>query len=101
MLHLVNYSFSGPDDAKRCLARMGEADRLLLIGNGVFSAIKASDACGQIESSLHRIRVFALSPDLSARGIPDDALVSGVQVVDYSGFVRLAAEHGPVHSWFK
>jgi tRNA 2-thiouridine synthesizing protein B len=101
MLHLVNYSFSGPAEASRCLARMGESDRLLFIGDGVFSVIAASVSSAQIESRLDRIRVFALRPDLAARGIGVDLLLPGVQIVDYSGFVRLAADYGPVQSWFK
>ncbi|MCI0666829.1 MAG: sulfurtransferase complex subunit TusB [Methylococcaceae bacterium] len=101
MLHLVNYSFSGPGEAKRCLGRLGEEDHLLFIGNGVFSVIQASVSAGEIEAGMHRISIFALRPDLAARGIPAETLLPGVQLVDYSGFVELAALHGPVHSWFK
>ncbi|MCI0654858.1 MAG: sulfurtransferase complex subunit TusB [Methylococcaceae bacterium] len=101
MLHLVNYSFSGLGEAERCLARMDKGDVLLFIANGVFSVVRASASAGAIEAKLDRIRVFALMPDLAARGIPVDALLPGLRTVDYSGFVGLAIEHGPVHSWFK
>lgn len=101
MLHLVNYSFSGPVEADRCIARLGDQDHLLFIGNGVISSVMASAAAVEIQSAIQRISIFALAPDLAVRGIPLDALVPGVQTVDYSGFVELAAEHGPVHSWFR
>lgn len=101
MLHLVNYSFSGPGEARRCLARLGAGDVLLFIANGVFSVVTTSVCAGEIESEIGRIRVFALMPDLAARGISVDSLLSGVTTVDYSGFVQLAVEHGPVHSWFR
>ncbi|MGH8498397.1 MAG: sulfurtransferase complex subunit TusB [Methylococcales bacterium] len=101
MLHLVNYSFSALAEAERCLARLDEGDMLLFIANGVFSVVRSSASAGAIETKMDRIRVLALMPDLAARGIPVDALLAGVRTVDYPGFVGLAVEHGPVHSWFK
>ena len=67
MLHLINFSFAGPLEAKRCLARLDADDRLLFLGNGVFSPIKRSVSAAEIQSSLDRIRVFALLPDLEIR----------------------------------
>ena len=40
-----------------------------------------------------------LGPDLAARGLENTALVEGVTVIDYSGFVDLAVENGPVQAW--
>ncbi len=101
MLHLVNFPFCGPVDANRCLARFSEQDRLLFIGNGVVSAVIDSPYAFELQSATQRIRVFALMPDLEVRGILIDALLPEVQTVDYSGFVQLAAENGPVQSWFR
>jgi tRNA 2-thiouridine synthesizing protein B len=101
MLHLINFPFSGPVDASNCLARLSEQDRLLFIGNGVFSVVKASPAAHELQSAMQRIRIFALMPDLEVRGISIDTLLPDVRTVDYLGFVELAAEHGPVQSWFR
>ncbi|MGH8475599.1 MAG: sulfurtransferase complex subunit TusB [Methylococcales bacterium] len=101
MLHLINFSFSGLGEAQRCLARINSEDVLLFIANGVFSIAGNSDVTRIIEANLDRVRVFVLSPDLEARGIPLDSLPTGIQTVDYAGFVELAVQHGPVHSWFK
>jgi tRNA 2-thiouridine synthesizing protein B len=49
---------------------------------------------------MDQIKVFALTPDLAVRGISIETLLAGIEPVDYSGFVELAANHGPVHSWF-
>lgn len=101
MLHIVNYSFSEIDEAKRLLARLGEQDILLFIESGVFSLVKTSISAGEIESRIHQSEGFALSSDLAARGITVNSMLSGIRIVDYSGFVRLAVEHGPVQSWFR
>jgi tRNA 2-thiouridine synthesizing protein B len=47
---------------------------------------------------LKRIAIYALKPDLEARGMQDRVL-DGVRLVDYAGFVDLVVEHNAVHSW--
>lgn len=101
MLHLINYPFSGSEEARRCLARLGDHDILLFIENGVYSVMKTSASAVEIESWIHHDGIFALTPDLAARGISIDCLLTDIKTVDYSGFVRLAANHNPVQSWFK
>ncbi len=44
------------------------------------------------------MQVYALKPDLEARGM-HDAVIDGVKLVDYGGFVDLVAEHHAVQSW--
>ena len=45
-----------------------------------------------------RVAVYALSPDLEARGMKDK-VIDGVKLVDYGGFVDLVAEHRTNQSW--
>jgi len=40
-----------------------------------------------------------LGDDLKARGITDDKLIDGIEIVDYAGFVDLSAEHDIVQAW--
>jgi tRNA 2-thiouridine synthesizing protein B len=45
------------------------------------------------------ISVYALGPDLKARGLPEDRLIPGIKVVGYDGFVELACANDKVQSW--
>lgn len=101
MLHLFNFAFSGHDEAFRCLSRLSDDDRVLFLGNGVACVIKHSPAAGTIQAASENIRLFVLKPDLLARGLATDSLLPGIEPVDYSVFVELAAQQGPVHSWFR
>ena len=44
------------------------------------------------------IPVYVLQPDVEARGMQSRVL-DGVKMVDYGGFVDLAAEYPTVQSW--
>ena len=43
--------------------------------------------------------VNVLSVDLAIRGLVESDLVSGLKLVDYSGFVDLTVVHPVMHSW--
>ena len=47
---------------------------------------------------MSQIKVYALRPDLEARGMPD-AVIDGIELVDYGGFVDLVVTHNTVQSW--
>jgi tRNA 2-thiouridine synthesizing protein B len=40
-----------------------------------------------------------LGPDLAARGLSEERVIDGISVVDYAGFVDLAAENDKVQAW--
>jgi tRNA 2-thiouridine synthesizing protein B len=44
------------------------------------------------------IKVYALWPDVEARGM-QDRVIEGIKMVDYGGFVDLVAEHTNCQSW--
>jgi len=68
--------------------------------DGIYGAIKGTSVSGQITDAMGRdVQVYALGPDLKARGISEDDVIDGVRLVDYGGFVDLAAEHDAVQSW--
>ena len=79
-LHLA-FSTAGLEAAR---LRQGEADAVLLIGDGVYAARNATDA------------IYALEEDLIVRGI---APSSAVTVIDYAGMVDLTTQHHPLVSW--
>ena len=98
MLHIVNKSPSaaGALDSALRLADPGSA--LLLIEDAVYAATRGNAAESRIRAALERLKVYALAPDLEARGVAD-RLTEGVATVDYAGFVDLVAEYPNCQSW--
>ena len=95
MLHVVNKS---PYDARSldtASSIMKSGDSLLLIEDGVYGAVKN----GKAASLLSGCKVLVLGPDLSARGITEDKLIDGAEVIDYAGFVDLVEANDKVQSW--
>ena len=96
ILHLVNKSPYDGSNLDTATSIMKDGDTLLLIEDGVYGAIKNSKAAGLLEG---RNNISVLGPDLAARGIGEDKLIDGVNVVDYNGFVDLVADNDKVQSW--
>ena len=98
MLHTVNKSPFAHSALESCLkfARPGSA--VLLIEDGVYAALRDTAVSKRIEEAMTGIAVYALKPDIDARGMQDRVL-DGVRLVDYGGFVDLVAEHDAVQSW--
>lgn len=99
MLHTVNKSPYERKNLDNCLrtAVKGQ-DSVLLIEDAVFAALAQTSVKDQMAQAAKDFKVYVLGPDLTARGMADKPLVDGIEVVDYGGFVDLAAE-SPVQSW--
>jgi tRNA 2-thiouridine synthesizing protein B len=98
MLHIVNKSPFQTSTLETCL-RMAQADHaLLLIEDGVYAATVGSATEARIRASCATLKVYALQPDMDARGVTG-RLIEGVTLVDYGGFVDLAAQYSTSHSW--
>ena len=95
MLHLVNKSPYESNNFNTASSIMKGDDVLLLIEDGVYGAVKAGKASAQLGE--HKVSV--LGPDLAARGITEDKLADGVDVIDYAGFVDLVESNDKVQSW--
>ena len=97
MLHIVNKS---PLDRPtlNSVARIAQTGAVLLIEDGVLAATRGNAAEATIKALMGRMKVYALTPDLDARGM-SDRLIEGVTGVDYGGFVDLVAEHPNCQSW--
>jgi tRNA 2-thiouridine synthesizing protein B len=98
MLHIVNKSPFEKTALANCLARASKGSALLLIEDGVYGATRGNAAEAAIKGAIGRVDVYALGPDLEARGMKD-RVIEGVKVVDYGGFVDLVAEHKTSQSW--
>ena len=97
LLHTVNKSPFTGSTLDNCLSRMSPGSALLLLEDGVYAALAPGAHAAKLAG---HAPVYALGPDLAARGLADKALVEGVQVVDYDGFVDLCTQYSAVQSWF-
>ncbi len=98
MLHTVNKSPFERNALDTCLKHAQKGDAILLIEDGVYGTLKDTVASKKVEQALKDMSIYALQPDLEARGI-QDRILDGIQLVDYAGFVDLVTEHSPVQSW--
>jgi tRNA 2-thiouridine synthesizing protein B len=96
-LHTVNKSPFEKTSAASCLAHVAEGSAVLFYEDGVYAAMDGTTISAQVKGA--GVKVYALGPDLAARGIAADRLMEGVEVVDYAGFVDLAAEYSKVVAW--
>ena len=97
MLHIVNKSSLERDTLDSCL-RVANGGAILLIEDAVYAVIRGNAAEGKLREALSRFKVYALGPDLDARGM-GDRVMDGVTTVDYGGFVDLVTEHKNCQSW--
>jgi tRNA 2-thiouridine synthesizing protein B len=98
ILHTVNKSPFQNDSLAGCLRVAKEGSAILLIEDGVYAATKGTKVSASIEEAMKSVKVYALTPDLETRGV-QDRVIDGVELVDYAGFVNLAAEYSAVQSW--
>jgi tRNA 2-thiouridine synthesizing protein B len=61
--------------------------------------MKSTKFAEMIESSLKDFKIYALKPDLEARGLSLNNVIEGVEIIGYEGFVDLTTEHDSVQSW--
>ncbi len=101
MLHTVNKSPYEKNSLQRCFEYATDGSPVLLIENGVYAVLAAGSHASMVEEAIsqHQLRVYALGSDLKLRGISKEQMIAGVQVIDYAGFVNLAAENDKVQSW--
>ncbi|BFM11607.1 hypothetical protein R50072_17600 [Simiduia litorea] len=93
-LHIVSKSLANAD-VQIALVTAQKKDAIVLIGDAVYALFDKST----IET---KAKIFALSPDLNARGldISTDTIQTIVELVDYAGFVKLTESHHPIVSWY-
>lgn len=98
MLHIVNKSPYERNSLESCLRLAAKGSKVLLIEDAVTAAVREGAFAARLDAALAQVEIYALVPDLAARGLKDRAL-PGVRLVDYAGFVDLVAENNPVQSW--
>lgn len=96
MLHTINKSPFNSDSLEQVLRCAQSGDALLLLEDGVIAAQAGGKFEGALKAAQGKTRVFALAPDLAARGIA--RVAEGVETIDYDGFVELVEQH-QVNAW--
>lgn len=97
MLHTINKSPYSNQALADCLRVCSVDDVVLLIEDGVYAALVNSE---WIKSLLAKVpAVYALQPDLTARGLNDRIAVE-VKTVDYIGFVQLCVDQPKMLAWY-
>jgi tRNA 2-thiouridine synthesizing protein B len=97
MLNIINKSPQERNSLDSCL-RVTQSGAVLLIEDAVYAATRGNAAEAKLREAMGSLKVYALGPDLDARGM-SDRLIDGVTAVDYAGFVDLVAEHPNCQSW--
>jgi len=98
-LNIVNKSPFEKRSLEQCLSRIGSGDSVLLIEDATVAAVDGTAVSSDLATAGGTSKLYVLQPDLSARGLAERALVSGVNAVDYAGFVELVVSHDRIHSW--
>ena len=98
MLHIVNKSPLLNSALASCLRLAQDGEAVILIEDGIFAATQGVAAGCGLADAVGRLEVYALAPDVDARGMTG-RLTDGVKAVDYAGFVKLVVEHHTNQSW--
>ncbi len=99
LLHTVNKSPFEKSSLKSCIRLAAKGSSILLMEDGVYGAVKGTENSPMVADATGKVTIYALGPDLDARGVNKNNLIDGVKVVDYSGFVDLVAEHSATQAW--
>lgn len=99
MLHTVNKSPLDRNTLESAIKHAIKGSAILMIEDGIYGAMKSTIKSDMVTNARDDIIFYVMGPDLKARGIPEDKLIEGVKIIDYNGFVDLAAEHDVVQSW--
>ena len=91
MLYTINKSPLMFGNLKSVLGIASADDPILLYEDGVYAAARGTASEELVRQALEDHPVYALDADLEARGLV--ALIDGIQVIDYDGFVELVEQH--------
>ena len=99
ILHTVNKSTYERDTLEACVRLAAKGASVLLIEDGVYSAMSGGNKSSVIENAKGDLSFYVLGPDVKARGLSEDRLIDGIKVVDYKGFVELTVANDTVSAW--
>jgi len=98
LLHTVNKSPFEKNSLETCLRIAVEGSSVLLMEDGVYGAMNGTSLNGMLSDAGNRLQFYVLGPDLKARGLSEENVMEGIEVVDYDGFVDLVVAHDATHA---
>ena len=98
-LHTVNKSPFERNTLESCLRLAKKGSSVLLFEDGVIGAMQNTKYSDAVSHAMNDLSFYVLGPDIKARGLNDNKVIDGIQVIDYDGFVDLTTEHNTVQSW--
>lgn len=99
ILHIINKSPYDRTSLDTCLRLARDDAAILLIEDGVYAVRKNAAAADKLQAAAGKHKIYALEPDLQARGLDAENTIDGISLVDYDGFVELATEYDKLQSW--
>ncbi len=99
MLHTVNKSPFEKNSLETCLRLIDDNSSLLLIEDAVYAALKKTNLEEKIIDAQSNVKFYVLGPDLKARGLDKNSLITNIEIIDYKGFVKLVAENEKIQNW--
>ena len=96
MLHTINKSPFANNTFETSSRFFQPGDPILFIEDGVYAVQAKNKFSSALSGILKNNPVYALGPDLNARGITE--ITPGVKTIGFDGFVELVEEH-QVNSW--
>ena len=100
ILHIVNKSPFGSNALTSCLRLIKRDSGILLIEDGVYAAQRHQPDSNLLAEAMTENALYALEPDLRARGLDHSRIMDEITLVDYAGFVDLVSEYDNTMSWF-
>tara|TARA_Y100001935_G_scaffold205813_1_gene174804 strand:+ start:14020 stop:14325 length:306 start_codon:yes stop_codon:yes gene_type:complete len=97
-LYTVNKSPFEKNSLEAVINLSGDGASILLIEDGVYGAAKGTEI-EKLISGAEGKSFYVLRSDLKARGIAEDRVISGIELVDYAGFVDLVEKTDKVQAW--
>ena len=98
-LHTINKSPFERNSLEACLRVAVKGSSVLLFEDGVYAAAKGTSKSSMVQDAMSTVTFYALAPDLEARGVDKANVIDGIKLIDYAGFVDLAAENDRVNAW--
>ncbi len=99
-LHTVNKSPFSQNTLSSCIQVCAKQDAILLLEDGVFGAMRGSPCAEELTALIENgIKVYALEPDVKARGI-NEKMLEKIVLTSYNEFVQLSLNHRSVQSWY-
>jgi len=79
--------------------RITKGDAILFLADSILSLHKKGQFKDYFSVWTTDFACYVLQADMLARGLRENELIAGLQIIDYSGFVDLTVAHKVIKTW--